>query len=410
MGKLTTAAIKAAKPRARVFNLGDGEGLQLRVSPSGSKLWIWNFVSPVTGRRVSLSLGRFPVITLAEARSLRMDAERLKIKGIDPRHQRAEQRAILRTSALKHVASQWLELKAHTVSPSHLSCVRAQIEQHLLPHLGDISVTKITAPLAISALRAVEERGHLLTVRRTCAVLNEIMDYCANHGIITANPCAAMAKVFKQPIKTNYPTLKPHELPELMTAIAANTAQSAITLHCLQWMIHTLVRPREAAAARWDELDIEARVWHIPAQRMKMKRPHRVPLTDQMLDLLEALRPISGHRPYLFPNAHRPLGHISPTSINTALIGMGFRGRLVAHGIRSLGSTTLNEQGFSADVIEAALSHVDANEVRRTYNRSDYFEQRVAVMQWWCDHVDRAKAGSAELDGRKGLALVAVNH
>lgn len=167
------------------------------------------------------------------------------------------------------------------------------------------------------------------------------------------------------------------------------------------------MRPGESAGTRWDEIDFENKVWNIPAERMKMDRPHRIPLTRQALALLQYMKPISGHRPFVFPGRRDPLGHVNEQSANAALKRLGYGGRLVAHGLRSLGSTTLNEQGFNPDAIEAALSHSDENEIRRAYNRSDYFEQRVKMMQWWSDHIEQASQGSISMTiGNRGLRMV----
>lgn len=172
---------------------------------------------------------------------------------------------------------------------------------------------------------------------------------------------------------------------------------SSITRFLIEWQLHTLTRPGEAAGTRWDEIDVDKKEWTIPASRMKMRKEHVIPLSKQALQLLEAIKPLSGHREFVFPSDRDPKKHINNESANVALRRMGFQGRLVSHGIRSLGSTTLNEKGFNPDVIEAALAHVDKNQVRAAYNRSDYYEKRRELMSWWSDHIEGASQGSVSI-------------
>lgn len=259
--------------------------------------------------------------------------------------------------------------------------------------------------MVISLLRPLEADGKLETVRRLCQRVNEIMSYAVNHGFLDANPCADIRKVFKKPSKKHMPTIKPCELPLLMADIHDGRIDPT-TKYQILWSLHTLVRPSESAGTRWNEIDLEAKVWNIPAERMKKDRPHRVPLTDQAIEILNRMKPISGHRPHVFPSYRNPLGHIHEQTANAALKRLGYGGRLVAHGIRSLGSTTLNEQGFNPDAIEAALSHSDDNEIRRAYNRSDYFEQRIIMMKWWSDHIEQASQGNFIMDGARALRAV----
>ena len=200
------------------------------------------------------------------------------------------------------------------------------------------------------------------------------------------------------------PTLTPDQLPELMKTISY--ASIKIVTRCLiEWQLHTMVRPSEAAGAKWSEIDLDNNQWLIPAERMKKKRDHTVPLTKQTIELLERLQPISGHREYLFPADRDPKKHANESTANAALKRMGYHKKLVAHGMRALASTTLNEQGFDGDVIEAALAHVDKNEVRRAYNRAEYIERRRKLMYWWSENIEQAQTGELN-KSNKGLKAV----
>lgn len=203
-------------------------------------------------------------------------------------------------------------------------------------------------------------------------------------------------------------TLLPSELPELMQTLA-NASIKIVTRFLIEWQLHTMVRPGEAAIAKWENIDFEAKLWNIPAEDMKKKRAHSVPLTPQALNLLNAIKPISGHREFIFPADRKPSKPSCSQTANRALSRMGFKGRLVAHGMRSIASTTLNEQGFDGDVIEAALAHIDRNEVRRAYNRAEYLERRKALMIWWSEHIEKAATGNMSLSANRHKGLSVVN-
>lgn len=199
--------------------------------------------------------------------------------------------------------------------------------------------------------------------------------------------------------------LKPAELPELMRAIA-NASIKRTTRCLLEWQLHTMTRPSEASGAKWNEIDIDEKVWIIPAERMKKHREHRIPLTEQAIELLDVMKPISGHRVFVFPSDRNPKKPCNSQTANMALKRMGFAGRLVSHGLRSLASTTLNEQGFEADLIEAALAHVDDNQVRNAYNRTDYLERRIPMMCWWSWHIGEAAKGSLSVTSTKQIKVI----
>ncbi|MFB3241103.1 integrase domain-containing protein [Aeromonas salmonicida] len=410
--KLTDSKLRVAKPEDKEYNLGDGDGLYLRVKTNGARMWLFNYYRPIDKKRANISFGAYPDVTLSAARERRGQARALLAEGIDPKTHQLEQTAIAKAeqeaslNTFERMAAQWLELKRHDVSEAYANDAWRSLELYVLPFIGPLPIDQIRAPKVIALLRPLEADGKHETVRRLCQRINEILDYTVNHGLLAANPCAAIRKVFKKPTKKHMPTLKPDELPALMADIA-NGRLDPTTRCQIEWSLHTLVRPGESAGTRWDEIDLENKTWNIPSDRMKMERPHRVPLTPQALALLERMKPISGHRPFVFPGYRNPMGHINDQSANAALKRLGYGGRLVAHGLRSLGSTTLNEQGFNPDAIEAALSHADDNEIRRAYNRSDYFEQRVIMMGWWSDHIEQASQGNLSLaSGFKALKVV----
>lgn len=406
--KLTDKEIKSAKPKDKEYILSDGEGLRLRVKPNGVKLWLFNYKHPTRGTRTNLGLGVYPTVSLAMARKLALDNKELLVQGLDPKSEKDRQEQVyqaIHTNTLINVAKRWLEVKQDRVTSDYAKDLWSSFELHIFPSLADTPITKINAPDVIKVLRPIEAKGSLETVKRLTQRLNEVMTYAVNCGLIQANPLSGIKEVFKKPKKENMAALAPAELPELMQAIA--TASIKRTTRCLiEWQLHTMTRPNEASSARWEEIDLETKIWTIPPERMKKRREHRIPLTEQMLALLEVMQPISGHREYVFPSDRDPKKPCNSQTANMALKRMGFAGRLVSHGLRSLASTTLNEQGFERDLVEAALAHVDDNQVRSAYNRTDYLERRTPMMCWWSEHIEKASQGSLSITTTRNLRAI----
>ncbi len=289
-------------------------------------------------------------------------------------------------------------MKKANATEDYAKDIWRSLERDVFPAIGDVSVTDIKAHTLVQA------RGALETVRRLCQRINEVMIYAQNTGLIDAVPSVNIGKAFEKPQKKNMPSIRPDQLPQLMQTM--RTASISLSTRCLfMWQLLTITRPAEAAEARWEEVDIEAREWKIPAARMKMNRDHTVPLSDEAIAILEMMKPLSGNREFIFPSRIKPNKPMNSQTVNASLKRAGFGGVLVSHGLRSIASTALNEQGFPPDVIEAALAHVDKNEVRRAYNRSDYLEQRRPMMQWWADFIEAADAGSILAGGVRGIKL-----
>ncbi len=396
MARITTplsdTQIKQAKPKEKEYSLNDGQGLALRIKPTGSKLWIFNYYQPFTKKRKNIGFGQYPDVSLASARKKRSEARQLVSDNIDPLDHREQQSDIQRlalANTLEHIAKQWIDIKRSTVSEDHANKTWSSIELHIFPSLGKYPIDKLTAKKVIEQLSPIAAKGSLETIKRLCQRLNEIMIFAVNTGLIESNPLSGIGKAFKTPEKQHLATIKPEELPALMQTINRASIKR-VTRHLIEWQLHTLTRPSEAAGARWDEIDIDNAVWVIPAERMKKRREHSIPLTVQALEILEQIKPISGHREHVFPSDRNPRTHINSQTANMALKRMGYENKLVAHGLRALGSTILNEHGFDYDLIEAALAHVDKNEVRAAYNRADYIKRRIPMMEWWSAHIEES--------------------
>lgn len=394
--RLSELKIKSAKPSEKDYVLFDGGGLQMRVRSNGSKLWNFNYRHPMTKKRINMGLGTFPEVSLALARKGSIAAREILAQGLDPKETR---NAVLQAKqaetehTFQNVATSWYELKKDAVTPAYAEDIWRSLTLHVFPDLGTTPISAISAPQVINLLRPLETKGSLETVKRLSQRLNEIMTYGVNSGLIHANPLSGIRSVFKKPKKKNMAALAPDELKELMVAIA-NASIKRTTRCLIEWQLNTMTRPAEAATTRWADIDFEKKFWTIPAERMKKRRIHIVPLTDQALALLEAIKPYSGHREYVFPADRNPRTHCNSQTANMALKRMGFEGRLVSHGMRSMASTILNEHGWDPEMIEVALAHVDKDEVRSAYNRAEYIERRRPMMAWWSEHIQEAATGN----------------
>lgn len=382
---LTNNEILKAKPREKDFTLHDGDGLFLLIKTSGKKLWRFRYQRPNSASRTNLSLGAYPALTLAAARQIRDQHLSLLAQGIDPQQQQemvSEQRQIELANIFSVVAANWFKLKSKSVTPDYAKDIWRSLDKDVFPAIGAIPVQEIKARTIIEALEPIKARGALETVRRLVQLINEIMIYAVNTGLMDTNPSSGVGMAFERPKKQNMPTLRPEELPNLMRSLVMSNL--FVPTRCLiKWQLLTLVRPSEASGARWAELDLDARLWKIPAERMKARREHIIPLSDQALEVIEVMKPISVHREHVFPSRNDPKKPMNSQTANAALKRIGYGGKLVAHGLRSIASTALNEEGFNADVIEAALAHTDKDEVRRAYNKSIYLDQRRDLMTWW---------------------------
>jgi len=389
---LTNTEVLRAKALEKDLTLHDGDGLFLIVKTSGKKLWRFRYQRPTTKQRTMMGLGAFPALSLADARRLRADYLALLANGIDPQIQAEvaeEEQQIALDSIFSTVAANWFQLKSKSVTPDYAKDIWRSLEKDVFPAIGEIPVQQIKARTLVEALEPIKARGALETVRRLVQRINEIMIYAVNTGLIDANPASGVGMAFEKPKKKNMPTLRPEELPKLMRSLVMSNL--SVPTRCLiEWQLLTLVRPSEASGTRWAEIDLEAKLWIIPAERMKAKREHIVPLSSQALNILEVMKPISAHREYIFPSRNDPKQPMNSQTANAALKRIGYAGKLVAHGMRSIASTAMNETGFNSDVIESALAHIEKNEVRRAYNRALYLEQRKELMQWWGNFIKKA--------------------
>jgi integrase len=403
MGKHTNhilrdSEVKAAKPLVKVFALRDGGGLYLRVRPNGAKTWLFNYTTPPPKKRLQISLGSYPTVSLRSARDRAEECRDNLVQGIDPRNVRLQkEQSILhkQTNTLSVVAKQWFDVKCDQVEATtgrpKMSLMTSKkawraIELHLLPVLGDIPIEDISPPQVADMLRAIQKEGKYEIADRARTRLNEIMDFGVNSGIIKYNPLINLKSAVGSRKAIHRKAIEPEELPKLMQDIRLANVTMKIRL-LLLWQLHTMVRPIEAAHARWDEIDLDKKLWTIPVERMKMRKEHKVPLTNASLAILADAKALNPHSPFVFPSVK---GHRSPASSQSthmALKRMGYGGKLDAHGMRSIASSYLNALGLNDNHVERCLAHEVGTKVHRTYNRSDYLEARMPIMQVWSDYI-----------------------
>ena len=397
--KLTDTEITSTKPAEKEVNLFDGDGLLLRIAPlakGGKKNWYFRYAVPVTKKRTKVSLGTYPHLTLAKARALRDEYLSLLTNGIDPQVHN-NQKANALKDATEHtfqaVAKKWLDEKVKTsgISQDHANDIWRSLERNIFSTLGDTPIKEIRPKMLKQHLEPIEKRGVLETLRRIISRLNEIFRYAATEELIEFNPADNLGQRFSKPKKQNMPALSPSELPRFLVALN-NASIRLETRLLIEWQLLTWVRPGEAVRTRWSDIDIETGMWNIPAEFMKMKKPHKVPLSKEALRVLDLMKVISGHREWVFPSIKAPLNHMHEQTANAAIIRMGFGGELVAHGMRSIARTAAEECGkFRTDVLEAALAHSKKDEIIAAYNRAEYLTERVVLMQWWSDYVSSQK-------------------
>jgi len=385
--KLSDVKLRTTKPKDKPFKIFDEAGLHILINPNGSKLWRYRYT--INGKTRIMGLGPYPLISLAEARQKHDVARKLVIDKIDPIDQR-DAVAVQKTEAVENtfesVARRWMDVRK--AADAHKARSLRRLELYAFPKIGSRPIQDITTIEIVTCLEAVEQRGIVETAHRVKHLIQQIFRYAVRRGHIVHNPAGDLRDILSFPQTQNFACIPPSELHDLLTAIENYDGDNMVRIS-LKLIALTFVRTNELIGARWDEFDWERNEWRIPAERMKMRRPHVVPLSRQTIALLNELKPLTGHREFIFYKHANFDKHMSNGAILVALRRMGYKGRMTGHGFRSLASTILNEQRkYHPDVIEKQLAHSDQNQVRAAYNRADYLMERKAMMQEWADFLD----------------------
>ncbi len=380
---LNDMQIRRAKPEAKAYTLGDGQGLSLLIEPNGSKSWRFRY--RFAGKPKMISLGVYPTITLADARSRRDDARKLVAEGKNPSEVRKEQKIALQTeseSAFEKIATEWHQMKSAKWSAGYASDIMEAFKNDIFPYVGTRPVGEIKPLELLNVLRKIEKRGALEKMRKVRQRCSEVFRYSIATGRAEYNPAADLSSALEVHQSKHFPFLKADEIPDFLRALEGYTGSKLVQIATKLLMI-TGVRTIELRAALWSEFDLDNAIWEIPAERMKMRRPHLVPLSAQAVDLLIELKSMSGNYQLVFPGRNNPNKPMSEASINQLIKRIGYVGKVTGHGFRHTMSTILHEYGFESTWIEIQLAHSDKNKIRGVYNHADYYSNRKEMLNWY---------------------------
>ncbi|EBG0414892.1 DUF4102 domain-containing protein [Salmonella enterica subsp. enterica serovar Typhimurium] len=386
--KLTARQISTAKPTEKPYKLADGGGLYLLVNPNGSRYWRMKY--RYAGKEKLLSIGVYPDVTLAEARDKRTQAKRILAAGDDPSEvKQAEREAknLAVNNSFELLALEWHEHKKPNWSSGYADDILEYLRKDIFPYIGKKAITDIKPMTMLSVLKKMEDRGVLDKLKKTRQACRQIFTYAIITGRAEFNPVTDLAGALKTPKQQHFPHLMPTQIGPFIHAVNTYSG-SKVTRIATLLLMYTSVRTIELRASEWTEFDLNNDLWQIPKERMKMRRPHLVPLSRQVKSHLLELKKITGWGKYVFPgrnDAHKPM---SEASINQVIKRIGFAGKVTGHGFRHTMSTILHEKGFNSAWIEAQLAHADRNTIRGTYNHAQYLDGRREMLQWYADYLD----------------------
>jgi len=386
--------VKCRKTRCpddkKQIKITDAHGLYLLITDRGGRYWRWNY--RWQGKQRTLAIGVYPDVTLAEAREARDQARAMLRDGRDPGRERGRKRG----NRFRDVAGEWMDMRRHDLADSTVRLIEMRLVNDILPHIGDIPVADVRASDVLAMLQAVCERGAVETAHRCRSIVGQVLRYAIVTGRAESDPTPALKGAIRRPDTKSMATmLEPDAIGAMLRGIDAYGG-SMVVRCALMLNILTFVRPSELRLARWDEFDLDAAEWRVPAARMKMKNrgDHIVPLADQAVDLLRELQAVTGYSDLVFPSPWGTNKPISTNTLNHALRRMGIsKNRQVVHGFRAMARTLLAEQGWNPEFIERQLAHVEQSRVVAAYNRAEHLPERRRMMQAWADYLDAVKSG-----------------
>lgn len=399
---LTDTAIRSAKPREKQYRMTDGQGMCLLIKPSGKKYWRLDYA--LHGKRKTFAIGSYPAISLKKARIERDNARALVAEGIDPVHYRQQtkdRQKDIASNTFEALALEWLAKQEQAWSTGHARTVISRLRRDLLPWLGSRPIKGITAPEILTVLRRIEGRGAGETAHRCKTIVSQVFRYGIATGVADRDPAADLrgALAPTRPKKMAAIT-DPEKVAELLKAISGY--QGDIVTRCaLKFSAMTFGRPGEIRHAEWSEINWIKKQWSIPAEKMKMDRDHTVPLSDQALDVLREIHPLTGQGKYVFPSLRTGSRPMSNNTVLAALRRMGFtKEEMTPHGFRSMASTLLHENGWEHEIIELQLAHSRRDKVSAAYDRSRRLPERKQMMQWYSDYLERLEKGEETVQAR----------
>ena len=391
--KLTDAKLRTLTKPGKHF---DGNGLYLELTAAGGRYWRLKY--RIAGKEKRLALGVYPAVGLKDAREMAAQARQTLQAGDDPGEVRKAAKAKVAHEAvntLRSAAGEWMEHQAARWTADTRERIRLSLESDVLKGMGGRPIASINPLEVMTAIKAIEARGAGDQAGRVLQRVKAIFRWAVIHRRLDSNPMLDLvqSEILKPREVKHRPALAAKELPAFLERLSQYDGDPH-TLHALRLLMLTATRPGEVRGARWAEVDMGGSMWIIPAERMKMRHEHRIPLSRQALQLLQSMQAHSEGRELIFPSPYYPSKPLSENTFNSALARMGYKNAATAHGFRALFSTVANEAGWRADVIERQLAHKERNEVRAAYHRSTYLEERTKLLQWWADYLEGCTAGN----------------
>ncbi|WP_455817077.1 tyrosine-type recombinase/integrase [Pseudomonas cerasi] len=400
--KLTATEIKAAKPKEKAYKLADGGGMYLEIFPNGTKSWRLKY--RIGGKEKRVVFGVYPAVTLADARGRREEAKKILAAGGDPGQEKQadkQARVLAVQNSFEAIAIEWHEHKKGNWSEGYASDILEYLTKDIFPFIGKRSVNDIKPAEMLAVLRKMEQRGVLDKLKKTRQACRQIFTHAVITGRAENNPVTDLAGALKAPKQKHFPHLNVEQVPAFLNELNGYSG-SLITRHATRLLMLTGLRTIELRASEWSDIDFDKGIWQIPAERMKMRRPHVVPLSSQVKSLLEEIHQLTGRGKFVFPGRNDAGKPMSEASINQVIKRIGYDGKATGHGFRHTMSTILHEQGFNTAWIETQLAHVDKNSIRGTYNHAQYLDGRREMLQWYADYMDALEKGDNVVHGSFG--------
>jgi integrase len=386
---LNDAKCKNAKPKDKAYRLFDGQGLYLEVSPKGSRYWRMKYRH--LGKENRLAHGVYPAMSLAEARELTANARKMLSRGIDPAVAKKEFKAALHYQSannFKAIAEEWVKKQSAVWAPSNKIKVTRRLANDVYPHIGGMAMESITPPILLRMAQVVEARGAHEMARSILQYAGQVFRYAIATGRATSDPTRDLRGALQPFKKRHLPALAFKDLPQFLQDIQ-KSQMFETTYLATKLLMLTFVRTSELIGAKWSEVDFKEKVWEIPAERMKMKRAHIVPLSRQAIAILKQLETIKKPSGYVFPSPQGWQKHISYNTVLFAIYDMGYKGRMTGHGFRALAMTTIKEKlGYRHEVIDRQLAHAHTSKITAAYDRAEFLKERAKMMQEWADLID----------------------
>ncbi|HCA8694420.1 TPA: tyrosine-type recombinase/integrase [Klebsiella pneumoniae] len=400
--KLTARQVDTSKPKDKPYKLSDGGGLYLLVNPNGSRYWRLKY--RIAGKEKLLALGVYPDITLAEARQKRADAKKVLAAGGDPGQEKQEEKQAKEqavANSFERLAMEWHSHKSTSWSEGYAEHLLMYLKKDIFPFIGQKAITDISQVEMLNVLRKMEQRGVLDKLKKTRQACRQIFTYAIITGRAEHNPVSDLAGALKSPKQQHYPHLLVDQIPDFLRALSEYSG-STITRNATRLLMLTGLRTIELRASEWVDIDFDKGVWNVPAERMKMRRPHLVPISTQVRELLEEIHQLTGRGKYVFPGRNDAGKPMSEASINQVIKRIGYDGKATGHGFRHTMSTILHEQGYNTAWIETQLAHVDKNSIRGIYNHAQYLDGRREMLQWYADYMQALENGENVVHGSFG--------